>query len=494
MPAAQPQFAPKAVSDELESTAAAPPKVNPATGYTTGADRLIDRQAAWIEALSIALDCDSSDAANAHVVSLLHSAIRSSRVALALCTETGLQLAASSQQTDVKKSGSQATIALQAMQEAIDQDTTIVYPLISDSLTITDAHKQLVGGRADTHVMSVPLVHRETVVGVALFEIRKQEPWDAATRAFAEQLCAGVAPVLALHRKASRGLNQHVKDSFKSSLVSAFGAKNLTLKCIGIVCAAGVFLSAVLPMHRSVIADAEISPSEKHLVSSPGSGFIETVHVRSGEVVVQDQLLLTLDTRELNLQTTRRQLEVDRLNGEVRGAMADHDRKAMAVAQAKLDRARAELALAELELTRAEVRAPHDGYVLGQALSKAQGAPVTRGDALLQIAPAGDYEVHLLVDESEVAAVGPGSTGELALKSAPGRALPFEVDSVRPIAESADGQTRFRAIARVETQGSPLRPGQTGLAHIQAEKHSVLRVLTWRISRWASEQWWAWFG
>jgi len=471
------------------------PKISVSDGLSVLAlEDLVDRQSAWIEALALSLDCDSSERAIAHIVSVLQSNIRSSRVALSMMSRDKLELIATSQQTRIDKRSAETALVTQAMQEAVDQDAVVVYPQAEPTLGVTDAHERLIGGRSNTHVMSVPLVHRERIIGVALFELRKQAPWDAATRAFAEQLCAGVAPVLALHDKASRSLPEHAKESLSSRIRNIVGPKYLTLKVLGITALASLALLAILPMERTIAADAEISPKERHLVSAPTSGFIESVRVRSGDIVTENQLLVTLDTRDLLLQAQRKQVDIDRYSAEYRGAMADHDRKAMAVVQAKLSRARAELELAELELARAEVRAPHGGYVIGEGLSKAAGAPISRGDTLLQIAPSTGHEVHLLVEEADVAEVLTGSIGEIALKSSPGERLGFVVDEIRPIAESQDGFTRFRVVASVDASDRVIRPGQTGVAHITAEKRSALRVITWRISRWLSERWWVWFG
>ena len=174
--------------------------------------------------------------------------------------------------------------------------------------------------------------------------------------------------------------------------------------------------------------------------------------------------------------------------------MADHDRKAMAIVQAKLNRARAEQELLTLELSRAEVRAPQAGYVIGDALTKATGAPINRGDALVQIAPNAGHEVHLLVDEADVTDVKAGLMGRIALKSSPGEALNIVVEAIRPIAENEDGATRFRVVADIDSENTVILPGQTGVAHIVSEKRSALRVVTWRISRWISERVWVLFG
>jgi len=459
-----------------------------------GLKHLVARQASLIESITHALDCDSSEQAAFHIASMLQSTIRSSDVFLAVMNPGGLKLATTPSFSSIDARTNEAAILKLGMQEAIDQDKVIVYPLSDDPLAVTDAHERLVDGRTNTHLMTMPLIHREQVVGAVMFRISKQAPWDAATREHAKQICAGVAPVLALHRKAAVRFSTHLKRWSRKRLALSLGSERLTLKCLGLLGAFSLVLLALIPIERTIRADAEITPTSLHVISAPASGFIESINIRSGDVVVQDQLLLTLDTRELSLQAQRKQVEIDRLSSEYRGAMADHDRKAMAIVQAKLDRARAEQELAELELSRAEVRAPHAGYVLGEALTKATGAPISRGDALVQIAPTTGHEVHLLVNESDVAGVATGALGQIALKSSPGDELDIVVDAIRPIAESADGATRFRVVATIDAEGGTILPGQTGVAHIVMEKRSALKVMTWRISRWFSERFWVLFG
>ena len=455
---------------------------------------MVTRQATLIESITHALDCDSSEQAAFHVASMLQVATHSTDVFLAIARDDDLEIATTASLSNIDARTNELALLKLAMQEAIDQDAIVVYPLSSDSLAVTDAHERLVDGQTNTHLMSIPFVHREEVIGAVLFRLSKRAPWDTATREHAKQLCAGVAPVLALHIKASMPLSEHVKRSIKHGLASVMGPTHITLKFLAILGALSLMLMTLIPVERTIRADAEITPASRYVISAPASGFIESISVRSGDVVEQNQLLLTLDTRELALQSQRKQVEIDQLSSDYRGAMADHDRKAMAIVQAKLDRARAEQELLILELSRAEVRAPHAGYVLGEALTKATGAPINRGDTLVQIAPTAGHEVHLLVDEADVIDVKAGMTGQIALKSSPSDALNIIVDTIRPIAESADGATRFRVVANVDVDNSAVLPGQTGVAHIVSEKRSALRVVTWRISRWFSERIWVLFG
>ena len=459
-----------------------------------GLKHLVSQQASLIESITHALDCDSSEQAAFHIGSMLQSSIRSTDVFLAVVGDDGLEMATTASLSNIDARTNELALIRLAMQEAIDQDAVIVYPLSADPLTVTDAHERLVDGQTNTHLMSIPFVHREEVIGAVLFRLSKQAPWETTTREHAKQLCAGVAPVLALHLKASMTLSEHVKRSFKRRLASVVGPTHITLKFLSILGALSLMLMALIPIERTIRADAEITPASLYVISAPASGFIESISVRSGDVVERNQLLLTLDTRELALQSQHKQVEIDRLSSEYRGAMADHDRKAMAIVQAKLNRARAEQELLTLELSRAEVRAPQAGYVIGDALTKATGAPINRGDALVQIAPTTGHEVHLLVDEADVTDVKAGLMGRIALKSSPGEALNIVVDAIRPIAENEDGATRFRVVADIDSENTVILPGQTGVAHIVSEKRSALRVVTWRISRWISERVWMLFG
>jgi len=174
MSASQPQSDSDHFAEPPVGAGESAPNSSAIDGANARLQDLVERQSTWIDAITTALDCGSSERAATNVVALFHSAIRSSRVALAMNTPSGLELAASSQQSEIQKRSSETLLLTQAMQEAIDQDRSIVCPRLNDDLCVTDAHERLIGGRNDSHIMTIPLVHREAIVGVALFELRKQ--------------------------------------------------------------------------------------------------------------------------------------------------------------------------------------------------------------------------------------------------------------------------------------------------------------------------------
>ena len=189
-------------------------------------------------------------------------------------------------------------------------------------------------------------------------------------------------------------------------------------------------------------------------------------------------MLARLDRRELELELARRDSEIASAEAEFRAAMASHDRQATAVARAVLTRERALRQLTVRRLERSELRAPIAGLVISGDPGDAMGSPIARGETLFEIAPAEGYEVHLLVDEEDVHDVHAGQRGTLGLRTRPGEALGLVVEAVHPVAESGDGASRFRVRAQLtEASDETLKPGQSGVARLQAGRDSLAAKL-----------------
>jgi multidrug efflux pump subunit AcrA (membrane-fusion protein) len=161
--------------------------------------------------------------------------------------------------------------------------------------------------------------------------------------------------------------------------------------------------------------------------------------------------------------------------------MANFDRQASAVARARLAQSRAQQMLVERQLDQSRLKAPIAGLVLNADPGNTLGAPVSRGDTLFEIAPADGYEVHLLVNESDVRDIDVGQSGELSLRARPDEALALTVLSVHPIAETGNGSSRFRVRASLSDHmngaESPLHAGVSGQARLEAGSKSLVRIL-----------------
>jgi multidrug efflux pump subunit AcrA (membrane-fusion protein) len=156
----------------------------------------------------------------------------------------------------------------------------------------------------------------------------------------------------------------------------------------------------------------------------------------------------------------------------------------MAMAQARQRQARAQLDLVNQQISRASVTAPADGIVVAGDLTQALGAPVERGEELLEIAPGEGYEVHLYVDEKDIPYIAVGQSGTFTLAANPSERLPFRVEAIRPMALAREGRNVFQVETALSEETGELRPGQTGAGKVVVGEASLLWVWTRRFSDW----------
>jgi multidrug efflux pump subunit AcrA (membrane-fusion protein) len=162
--------------------------------------------------------------------------------------------------------------------------------------------------------------------------------------------------------------------------------------------------------------------------------------------------------------------------------------------QARLEEARAKLQLVETQLDRVRLTAPFDGVIITGDLTQSLGAPVKKGEALLTLAPEHDYRVMLEVDERDIAELGIGQSGHLALTALPGDALAFEVARITPVATPGQGRNFFEVEARLSAKHADLRPGLQGVAKVEAGSRSLLWIWTHRVYGWMRLMLWSWIG
>ena len=490
-----------------------------ATVRATRAELLAGRQAAVLELIAGMLDEPDLERTLDALAGLLQGRFGAARVAIGLADPDGsLALGAIAHQARVDASSAEARLLLDAMAEASGRDATLRYPAHDARLGALVAHRALAGRREDTVLLSVPMYHDARLVGVLLLERRDGDAFAPPTVELLERIALLAAPLVALRREAERGAPARLADTAGRWLARRLGTDRPGARVAAAFGALALAALCLVPVERRVVAEAELVPLERRLVTAPISGYVEEVSVTAGQRVERGQLLARLERRELELEAARHDSEIATAEAEFRQAMASHDRKAIAVARARLARERALRELAERRLERSELRAPIAGIVVNADPLDRSGAPVTRGDTLFEIAPATGYEVHLLVDERDVRDVRAGQHGALALKARPGDALELDVRAVHPVAESAEGASRFRVraslrptppdtdvAARAGGADAPalgaaradaaadtlsLRPGERGVAHLDAGRTTIaaraLRPIAHRLAelRW----------
>ena len=420
------------------------------------------------------------------------------QVAIALLQRDTLVLQAISKQAFVDPSSSESTLIVDAMQEACDREAVVRWPLASadnrQELGVLIAHRALAGRRRSISYCSVPIYHEHRLLG----ERRVGFVFTQKQQALCEKIAIVAAPLLALRLQADQGILAICRARLGDTLTLHLGTDRPGRRVLLGLMTTLLLAATLIPVDSHIRARAELLPLERRLITAPRAGFVQSVDVVIGEEVESGQLLATLDARDLELEASRSASEIATAEVEFRAAMASFDRQASVVARARLAQARAQQMLVQRQLDQNSVTAPLAGLVLTADPANTLGAPVSRGDTLFEIAPADGYEVHLLLDQSDIRDVFVGQTGELTLRARPDEVLPVSVQSIHPIAESGNGASRFRVRASLtdndDNRASMLRPGESGHARLDAGKENLMAKFLGPLWRRVSELKWRLIG
>jgi membrane fusion protein (multidrug efflux system) len=231
----------------------------------------------------------------------------------------------------------------------------------------------------------------------------------------------------------------------------------------GSAASASPFLSGTTEAHRKSTLTPKVSSA------------VTRVHVREGDVVKQNQPLVTLDTRDFILRSQQAEAARDGAKVQLDAAKLDWDRlKSLlaekAVPQSQFDMidarykgAKAGLAAAETAVAMARkalsdsvVRAPFDGLVVKRFVNEGEYASVMPATPLVTIEEIDPVDLRIQVPSTDMAQVAVGSPVHVRLP-ATGQELDLRLTRVVP---SSDPHTRtFSAIVEIPNRDHNLRSG-----------------------------------
>ena len=220
-----------------------------------------------------------------------------------------------------------------AMDEAGDQDRTIVYPPPDrDSTAITHAHRELAKRAGDGAVCTIPISEGGELVGALTLERDAEAPPAGAELQQIEQLLAVVAPTLWLRHEQEKGLPAKAGQSLRGFFGRLFGPAHIRLKlgvlALALLCAFSWFATG----DWRVTADAVIEGSVQRTIAAPIDGYIASADARPGDVVESGQLIGALDDSDLRLERLKWSTLRQQMVSELREARAKNDRAEVSIA------------------------------------------------------------------------------------------------------------------------------------------------------------------
>jgi RND family efflux transporter MFP subunit len=447
-----------------------------------------------LELIATSLNHERFQAAATAVATELATMLACERVSIGFMKGRHIHLRALSHSAQFGKKTNLARALENAMDEAADQLSTVLYPPRKDGpFQVTRAHAELARGHGAAHVCTVPLTAGGKVLGALVLERPAGEEFDARTVELCEHAALLVGPVLDVKRREDRWLAEKAIDSLVLHGRNLVGPRHTALKLwVGGFLLAVAFLSLVNGDYQ-ITADAALEGTVQRAVAAALPGYVAEAPARAGDVVKKGDLLAALDDRDLRLERLKWVSQRSQRANEYREALAGYNRARAVVIGAQLEQAEAQLALIEEQLSRTRITAPFDAIVVKGDLSQSLGAPVERGNVLFEIAPLDAYRVIMKVDERDITQVKVGQGGSLALSSMPHDPLPIEVEKVTPVSVVEEGRNLFRVEARVLGGIDKLRPGMEGVGKIHVDQRKLGWIWTHKITHWVRMWVWSWW-
>ena len=447
-----------------------------------------------VELLATSLHHDRFQEAATAVATELSSALGCERVAIGFLRGKHNRVRAISHSASFAKKAALTRSIESAMDEAIDQQASIVMPEPEDAPDrVVRAHNALLKEHDFSAVCTIPLTEGDKMIGAVLLERPEDNPFDRQTVQLAEYAAALLGPTLDTKRREDRWLPAKTWEACGNLIRNIFGPRHAALKLGTLLFVAFIAFCIFAKGTYRVTADAVLEGTIQRAISTPLAGYLLDSGFRAGDKVKAGQIVATLDTTELRLEKLRWQTERAKQEREYSEAVARKERSRAGILGAQLQQADAQLDLIDQQLERMRIRAPFDGLIVSGDLSQALGAPVERGDVLFEVAPLDSYRVSLKVDERDVADVLVGQGGAVALSARPDDPLPITVGRITPVSSAEEGINFFNVKADLaDDLGRDLRPGMEGVAKIEVAERRLIWIWTRKIVLWFQLFIWSW--
>jgi biotin carboxyl carrier protein len=380
-----------------------------------------------------------------------------------------------------------------AMDEALDQEATVVFPLTPESPPlVVRAHEELARQHGAGAICTVPMGSGGRHLGALTFERPGDKPFDRETVEFFETLAALVGPILEAKRKEERWLIVKAGDAVASQAKKFVGPDHLLRKAGALIFLVLVLFFYFAKWDFRVTTPTNLEGTIQRAVCAPFNGYIWEARARHGDVVREGDLLCLMDDRDLKLERLKWATQKEQLLKQYHEALAKHDRPQIVINRAKIDQAEAQIALLDEQLRRTKVVAPFAGVIMKGDLSQSLGAPVEKGQVLFEVAPLDSYRVIVQVDEWDIGYITVGQRGQLMLPAMPGEVFPFIIDKMTLVSLAKEGRTYFRVEARLEENAERVRPGMEGIGKVNVDERRIIWIWSRELINWLRLEIWRW--
>ncbi|MBL1259226.1 MAG: HlyD family efflux transporter periplasmic adaptor subunit [Thiotrichaceae bacterium] len=452
------------------------------------------RLAAATELLASVLSEKHCDSAAMKCVTELSTLLSCDRVSIGFLHRHYMKVMALSHSAEFGKKMNLIRCIGNVMDEAMDQCHEVVYPVPDyRESVLTRAHEELSRQHGGDNILTIPLYLDGECYAAVTLERPHGMPFTEEEARYCQSVVSLVGPALEEKRLNDRWLPRKVMDSGWQQLTRLFGAYYLGRKLVLLTIIAMVVFLSLYEGEYYLSSDSVLESYIQRMVTAPNAGFIESANVRAGDLVEKDDLLATLDDKDLRLERMKWLSQRSQLKKQYQEARASRDRAKMNVIDAQIDQADAQINLVEQNLTRSRITAPFSGLVVSGDLSQMLGGAVQQGELLFELAPLDAYRLIIYVDERRIDDVVDAQRGVLVLSSLPDERFPFEVNKITPVSSVREGGNFFRVEARLDEISERLRPGMEGIGKIYIDDRLLISIWTRNLVEWWQLLLWEWW-
>ncbi|MGE5731314.1 MAG: efflux RND transporter periplasmic adaptor subunit [Gemmatimonas sp.] len=264
-------------------------------------------------------------------------------------------------------------------------------------------------------------------------------------------------------------------------------------------------VQTALVTRRDIIIDAQangvIEPITIIEVKSKASGVITQMPVETGTHVNPGDLLVQIDTRDVQNRYDQAKAQLDAAQAKLQVAESDKKRneemfKARVItpqeyenvavnyenAKSGVVSAKASLDLAKQSLEDATVRAPAVGTIIdktvsvGTVIASATGS-VSGGTTIVKMADLKTVRIRALFNETDIGNVHPGQPANVTVDAYPDRRFGGVVEKIEPQAVVQQNVTMFPVLVNLDNQEGLLKPGMNGEVSVLIdERDNVIAI------------------
>ena len=413
-----------------------------------------------------------------------HLSLLQMAVAMALPGESRCRLTAVSRSAGHVSPERRESFLEAALDECLLRGEAGIWPPLAGAARHSLAtHKQLALRWNAESVISVPLrTHTGETVG-AWIAVAAHPAQAFATVGFMQAAAPLVGAALQALQRGEQGRFAQAW----SRMATALRGRNGRLVVLGCLALAGMLC---IPLPYSVRGGCEVHPVSLRYIAAPFDARLLHADVEPGDEVDAGQVLALLDGEEIRWELSGATAEVDRAAKERDGHLAEKEINAAQVSRLEMARMNAKATVLRQRSEQLEIRSPVDGVVISGDLRKAEGAPLTTGQTLFEIAPLEEMVLEIGIPEDDIGHVALGQTVESVLNALPDRSWTGKIERIHPRSELVDQDYVFVAEVRFLNELGLLRPGMKGRAKIETTQHP----LGWNLFHKAVDQVRFWIG